>query len=42
VPHTETCSGPCQASITFNSGPPGSYTFQCSIHADMVGMFTVQ
>jgi plastocyanin len=42
VPHTETCSGPCQASITFNSGPPGAYTFQCSIHADMVGTFTVQ
>jgi plastocyanin len=42
VPHTETCAGPCQASITFDSGPPGSYTFQCSIHADMVGIFTVQ
>jgi hypothetical protein len=42
VPHTETCAGPCQASITFNSGPPAAYTFQCSVHADMVGSFTVQ
>ena len=41
VPHTETCTGPCQASITFESGPPGAYTFQCSIHAEMVGTFTV-
>jgi plastocyanin len=42
VPHTETCAGPCQASITFDSGAPATYTFQCSIHADMVGTFTVQ
>jgi len=41
LPHTETCAGPCQASISFNSGPPGSYTFQCSVHADMVGTFNV-
>jgi plastocyanin len=41
VPHTETCNGPCTARLTFNSGPPGSYTFQCSVHADMVGTFTV-
>jgi plastocyanin len=42
VPHTETCNGPCQASITFDSGPPGTYTFQCSIHPEMVGPFIVQ
>jgi len=41
VPHTATCNGPCQASITFNSGPPGAYTFQCTIHPEMLGTFTV-
>ena len=41
VPHTNTCPGPCNGSISFNSGPPGSYTFQCSVHADMVGPFIV-
>ena len=41
VPHTATCAGPCTASISFESGPPGVYTFQCSIHAEMVGTFTV-
>ena len=41
VPHTETCNGPCTRSITFNSGPAGTYTFQCSVHADMVGPFIV-
>ena len=41
VPHTATCAGPCTASISFDSGPPGVYTFQCSIHAEMVGRFTV-
>jgi plastocyanin len=42
VPHTETCSGPCERSITFESGAPASYTFQCSIHAEMVGAFVVE
>lgn len=41
VPHTATCNGPCQVSITFNSGPPGAYTFQCTIHPEMLGTFTV-
>jgi len=41
VAHTEGCPGPCTRTISFNSGPPGSFTFQCSIHADMVGDFTV-
>ena len=41
VPHTNTCNGPCTGSITFNSGPAGTYTFQCSVHADMVGPFIV-
>jgi plastocyanin len=41
VPHTETCNGPCERSISFDSGPPGTYTFQCSVHAEMVGSFTV-
>jgi plastocyanin len=41
VPHTATCNGPCEASITFSSGPPGAYTFQCSTHQEMVGTFTV-
>jgi len=41
VPHTETCAGPCQASISFNSGLPGAYTFQCSVHQEMVGTFIV-
>jgi plastocyanin len=42
VPHTETCAGPCNKSIVFDSGAPATYTFQCSIHQDMVGTFTVQ
>lgn len=42
VPHSDTCSGPCSASITFDSGPPGSYSFQCSIHPEMVGTFVVE
>jgi hypothetical protein len=42
VPHTATCAGPCQASITFNSGPPARHTFQCTLHAEMVGAFIVQ
>jgi plastocyanin len=41
VAHTESCNGPCTRGISFNSGPPGVYTFQCSIHADMVGPFNV-
>ena len=41
VPHTETCAGSCHATITFNSGSPGSYTFQCSTHVEMVGSFAV-
>jgi plastocyanin len=41
VAHTSTCNGPCTASISFNSGAPGTFSFQCSIHADMVGVFTV-
>jgi plastocyanin len=41
VAHTLACNGPCMASLSFNSGPPGSFTFQCSIHSDMVGIFTV-
>jgi hypothetical protein len=41
VPHTATCDGPCQASLTFNSGPPARHTFQCTIHVDMVGDFIV-
>ncbi len=42
VPHSETCFGPCSASITFDSGQAGSYSFQCSIHPEMVGSFLVQ
>jgi plastocyanin len=38
VPHTETCPGPCTRSITFTA-PRGVYTFQCSIHPEMVGPF---
>jgi plastocyanin len=41
VPHTETCSGPCTRSITFVA-PRGTYSFQCSIHPDMVGTFIAQ
>ncbi len=41
VPHSETCAGTCAASITFDSGPSGSYTFQCSTHPEMVGSFIV-
>jgi plastocyanin len=41
VAHTEACNGPCTRTLTFNSGAPGSFTFQCSIHSDMVGTFTV-
>jgi plastocyanin len=42
VGHTNTCSGPCLASTTFNSGLAGSYTFQCSLHPEMVGPFIVE
>jgi plastocyanin len=42
VAHTETCSGPCSASTTFNSGLPGTYSFQCSLHPEMVGTFIVE
>ena len=38
VPHTETCSGPCTRSITFTA-PRGTYSFQCSLHPDMLGTF---
>jgi plastocyanin len=41
VPHTQTCSGPCTRSITFTA-PRGTYTFQCSLHPDMVGSFFAQ
>lgn len=34
VEHSETCTGPCSDSITFNSGSAGRYSFQCSIHPD--------
>jgi plastocyanin len=36
VPHTETCFGPCEGSITFVA-PRGTYSFHCSVHAEMVG-----
>ena len=39
---TQTCSGPCSDSITFDSGPAGTYSFNCSIHPTMEGTFTVQ
>jgi plastocyanin len=42
VAHTATCNGPCSGSIAFNSGAPGAYTFQCSVHQEMVGDFTVR
>lgn len=38
VPHSDTCSGPCTRSITFTA-PRGTYSFQCSLHPDMVGTF---
>jgi plastocyanin len=42
VAHTATCSGPCSGSITFNSGAQGEYSFQCSVHPEMVGDFIVR
>ena len=42
VNRTQTCSGPCSDLITFNSGPAGTYSFNCSIHPDMEGTFSVQ
>jgi hypothetical protein len=42
VAHTEACRGPCTRQLTFNSGPPGTYTFQCTLHQGMVGELTVQ
>ena len=41
VPHTETCPGPCTRSITFVA-PAGTYSFQCSLHIDMVGSFVAR
>jgi plastocyanin len=41
VPHTETCPGPCTRSITFVA-PAGEYTFQCSVHPEMVGSFVAR
>jgi Cupredoxin-like domain len=41
VPHTETCRGPCSRSLTFNTGAPGNYSFQCTLHQGMVGVLTV-
>jgi Cupredoxin-like domain len=39
--HTEACRGPCSRSLTFNTGAPATYSFQCTIHAEMVGELTV-
>jgi hypothetical protein len=41
VPHTEACRGPCSRSLTFNTGAPGNYSFQCTLHQGMVGVLTV-
>jgi hypothetical protein len=41
VPHTEACRGPCTRSLTFNTGAPGTYSFQCTLHQGMVGVLTV-
>jgi plastocyanin len=41
VPHTEACRGPCTRSLTFNTGAPGNYSFQCTLHQGMVGVLTV-
>jgi hypothetical protein len=41
VPHTEACRGPCTRSLTFNTGPPSNYSFQCTLHQGMVGVLTV-
>ena len=42
VAHTDICNGPCTDSITFNSGSAATYQFQCSVHPEMLGTFTVQ
>jgi plastocyanin len=39
---TDICNGPCTDSITFNSGSAGTFEFQCSVHPEMRGSFTVQ
>jgi plastocyanin len=41
VPHTEACRGPCTRSLTFSTGTPGNYSFQCTLHQGMVGVLTV-
>jgi plastocyanin len=35
------CTGPCTGSITFSSGAPGAFVFNCNVHPTMTGTFTV-
>lgn len=39
---TDTCAGPCTASVTFVAPGPGSYGFICSLHPYMAGTLVVQ
>jgi plastocyanin len=39
---TDICNGPCTDSTTFTSGDAATYQFNCSVHPQMQGTFTVQ
>ncbi len=39
--HGHTCTGPCTDTYSFTAPAPGAYQFFCTLHADMVGTFSV-
>ena len=42
-PATETCAGPCTRSIRFTAPAPGTYSFKCNTHPDiMTGSVSVR
>ncbi|MEP7216871.1 MAG: cupredoxin domain-containing protein [Anaerolineaceae bacterium] len=36
-----TCTGPCTTSQTFTPATPGTFSFFCTLHAEMFGDFIV-
>jgi plastocyanin len=41
VPRGNSCVGPCSDDYSFAAPTAGTYSFFCSVHPDMKGIFTV-